>query len=63
MILLQIKSCGGDDDKIRLPSSQKFLSSIDSIYPNIRQHSFTVLVYRKMLYLQRTILIFFMLIQ
>jgi len=62
-MLLHIKSCGGDDDENRILSSQKFLSSIDSIYPNIRQHSFTILVFRKMLYLQRIILILFMVIQ
>jgi len=62
-MLLHIKSCGGGDDENRIPSSQKFLSSIDSIYPNIRQHSFTILVFRKMLYLQRIILILFMVIQ
>ena len=42
--VLQIKFCGGDDDENRISSSKKFLSSIDSIYPNIRHSSFTILV-------------------
>lgn len=62
-MLLQIKSYGGDDDdKNRILSTRKFLSSIDSIYTNIRQHSFTILVFKKMLYLQRIILILPMII-
>jgi len=63
MTLLLIKFCGGDDDENRIPSSPKFLSSIDSIYPNTRQNSFTILVFRKILHFQIIILILFMIIQ
>jgi hypothetical protein len=62
MMLLQIKSCGGDD-KNKIPSSEKFLSSIDCMNPNIRQIPSQFLVFRKMLYLQRIILILLMIIK